>query len=433
MNHRYITTFLCVMATVNCSLHVNAQGLSVFNSGDQGGSGYVERSKILERAKESFEHKIDDILSSSSESDHGPQLRENLRRVADDFYQKMSNELISLEGDGLLGAGEVESEIGSLRDEYERELLTVASATRSGFRPPPLRRDFESTAEYSLALAKYSILTRNPPTTWLIFFTCIAVGVGAAWALNLAAKKSATTFHDHEQDSMSNVAISLGGPLYLTAVSLGLYFGIQNLWIPHVVAESLNGLVDVLLIGALFWLFWNATPGIAAAISQFIRTSYNHEFDSHAENIILRVLRLLVLSALFIVIIKVILGTSLTKLLAGLGLFGLALYFILRSTLENVAASFTIFGDEPFRVDDLVIYKGDWGHIEKIGFRSTKFRTLTGHLVTIPNDELIKESVHNVGARPWIRRRFRLGLTYDTPPDKIEESDGNYSRHPRES
>ena len=128
---------------------------------------------------------------------------------------------------------------------------------------------------------------------------------------------------------------------------------------------------------------------------------------------------MVVVSALILVVVKLVLDTSLANLLAGLGIIGLALYFILRGTLENVAASFTIFGDEPFRVDDLVIYKDEWGHIEEIGFRSTKFRTLCGYLITIPNNELINSSVTNVGARPTIRRRFRLGLTYETPADKV--------------
>ena len=90
--------------------------------------------------------------------------------------------------------------------------------------------------------------------------------------------------------------------------------------------------------------------------------------------------------------------------------------------MENIAASFTIFADQPFRIDDLVIHGDEWGQVERIGFRSTRIRTLDGHVLTIPNKELVAQTIHNVGQRPSIRRRFRLGLTYETPPDKIREA-----------
>lgn len=35
---------------------------------------------------------------------------------------------------------------------------------------------------------------------------------------------------------------------------------------------------------------------------------------------------------------------------------------------------------------------------------------------------MITRSIHNAGARPWIRRRFRIGVVYSTPPTKVEEA-----------
>jgi len=67
-------------------------------------------------------------------------------------------------------------------------------------------------------------------------------------------------------------------------------------------------------------------------------------------------------------------------------------------------------------------HAGEWGTIEAIGFRSTRLRTLEGHLITIPDNSLIEQSIHNFESRPSIRRRFRLGLPYGTPPDAPEEA-----------
>jgi MscS family membrane protein len=61
---------------------------------------------------------------------------------------------------------------------------------------------------------------------------------------------------------------------------------------------------------------------------------------------------------------------------AGLGIGGLALAFAAKESLENLLASFTIFLDQPFIVGDLVQVGDVTGTVEKIGFRSTRIRTL---------------------------------------------------------
>lgn len=43
-------------------------------------------------------------------------------------------------------------------------------------------------------------------------------------------------------------------------------------------------------------------------------------------------------------------------------------------------------------------------------------------MLHIPNRNLVDETIRNVSARPYVRRRFRLSLVYDTPPDKLDEA-----------
>ena len=62
------------------------------------------------------------------------------------------------------------------------------------------------------------------------------------------------------------------------------------------------------------------------------------------------------------------------------------------------------------------------GIVESVGFRSARIRTLTGHLVTIPNEKLVNSTVENIGKRPHIRWLTNIGITYDTPPEKVEEA-----------
>ena len=71
---------------------------------------------------------------------------------------------------------------------------------------------------------------------------------------------------------------------------------------------------------------------------------------------------------------------------------------------------------------DRVVLDGIDGPVEDIGFRSTRIRTLTGHLVAIPNEKMATINIENIGRRPSIRRLTNITITYDTPPEKVERA-----------
>jgi MscS family membrane protein len=115
-------------------------------------------------------------------------------------------------------------------------------------------------------------------------------------------------------------------------------------------------------------------------------------------------------------------GFSLATLVAGAGVGGLAIALAIQDTLKNIFAGIELALDKPFVVGQRVLMKNYEGDIEEIGLRSTKIRTLTGHQVVIPNQDVARLDVENIGRRPHIRRRFNITVTYDTPPDKIRRA-----------
>jgi len=115
-------------------------------------------------------------------------------------------------------------------------------------------------------------------------------------------------------------------------------------------------------------------------------------------------------------------GKPLSALLAGLGIGGLAVALAAQDTLKNFFGSIMIMLDKPFNVGQRVLVEGIDGVVENIGFRSTRVRTPTGHLVTVPNEKMATNSVENIGRRPSIRRLTNITITYDTPPAKVERA-----------
>ena len=122
-----------------------------------------------------------------------------------------------------------------------------------------------------------------------------------------------------------------------------------------------------------------------------------------------------------LVLIAKLYGIDLTSVLAGLGIGGIAIALAAKDTVENLFGSITVLFDKPFNVGDAISIEGVSGVVENIGLRSTRLRTPENSLLTIPNSKLISVVVDNLGARRYIRTRLSLGVTYETPLEKLEQ------------
>jgi MscS family membrane protein len=123
-------------------------------------------------------------------------------------------------------------------------------------------------------------------------------------------------------------------------------------------------------------------------------------------------------------VVVVVSGKDMTTILASLGVGGLAIALAGQDTIRNFFGSLVIFGDKPFEIGDRIVVDGHDGPVEDVGFRSTRLRTLDGHVVTVPNSEMVNKTVRNIGKRPYIRRVSNITITYDTPPEKVERAVG---------
>lgn len=113
-------------------------------------------------------------------------------------------------------------------------------------------------------------------------------------------------------------------------------------------------------------------------------------------------------------------GVNVNTIIASLGIGGMALAFAAQDTIANFFGSVSIIIDRPFVVGDWIKTLTYEGNVEAIGFRSTRIRTFTKTLVTIPNSILAKESVENFSKMPLRKVTDVLGLTYSATAEQIE-------------
>jgi len=130
---------------------------------------------------------------------------------------------------------------------------------------------------------------------------------------------------------------------------------------------------------------------------------------------------------LFVIVVAVLvtsqnLGINITGAIASLSIGGLALGLAAQDTLANLFGAVSVYMDKPFRIGDRIKLEGVDGTVENIGMRSTRVRNLDGHLVTVPNKTMGNAIITNITRRPNIRTEMNIGITYDTPVEKVRRA-----------
>ena len=115
-----------------------------------------------------------------------------------------------------------------------------------------------------------------------------------------------------------------------------------------------------------------------------------------------------------LLLLKACFNQPITGLLTSLSIVGAAVALAAKESLENLIASFIIFFDKPFRVDDTVKVNAVTGTVERIGLRSTRIRTADKTLVTVPNKQMVDSVVDNWSMRTQRRGEFKLELAPST-------------------
>jgi MscS family membrane protein len=206
---------------------------------------------------------------------------------------------------------------------------------------------------------------------------------------------------------------------YIVAVGFW-YFCLDILDIEGGVFKFCLIVLQVLLSFNIIRLFYDLTKAFTEYI-EILAKEQKNEFviDAQIVPLISRTTRALVvlLGTLFAL---QNLGVNVVSVLAGLGVGGLALALAAKDTAANLFGSIMIFLDRPFKVGDTVFIGGIEGDVEEIGFRCTRIRTLNDSVVSIPNSEVANSKIENLGLRRSRRTNVTLGLTYDTPPLKVE-------------
>lgn len=184
----------------------------------------------------------------------------------------------------------------------------------------------------------------------------------------------------------------------------------------HVV-DFLLGLLLLFAIMGVVWALGNRITAVLIATPRWRPKGVEPQFL----RLICRLISIMAVVAIFLEGGKR-LGIPLSTLLAGAGIGGFAIAMAAQDSLKNILGSMMITLDKPFQVGERIIAKGMDGTVTEIGLRSTRLKLLTGHFASIPNEEMAKTPVENVGKREHIRRCSTIRIPLNTPRKKVERA-----------
>ncbi len=171
----------------------------------------------------------------------------------------------------------------------------------------------------------------------------------------------------------------------------------------------------------LIWVIYRLVAVVDVRLKQWASTTES-TIDDMLVPLVGKTLRIFVAAVGVIMVLQTVTGIDVGPLIASLGIGGLALALAAKESVANFFGTLTILFDKPFQVGERILVNGYDGIVESVGFRSIRLRTLTGHLVTVPNEKVVNSPIENVGQRPHIRWLTNITITYDTPPEKVERA-----------
>ena len=236
----------------------------------------------------------------------------------------------------------------------------------------------------------------------ILFIRTIVVGS----LLKIAGKTDSV--HDDE------IVSALKKPLTLIPIGIALFAILQEINLDDTYQSY-----GELLIKSYFYLavFWSLADAITP-VRDFVGEKYDF-LTPTLRNWIFRTLKFI---AYLVGVVSVLelWGVDAASIIAGLGLFSVALALGAQNFFKNLIGGLLIIGEKRFKQGDWINIEGvAEGEVEKIDFRSTLIRRFDKAPIFVPNSVLSDSEIINFSEMPFRRIRFNVGLIYQTTPETI--------------
>ena len=205
------------------------------------------------------------------------------------------------------------------------------------------------------------------------------------------------------------------GPLKFLPVVIGFFIASSYIDFSLKVQSFIDLFNRSLITIFIFWLLHQLVIPFSFLIKKF-----EEKISKPLVDWTLRGLKILIF-ILAIVAILELWGIKVGPVIAGLGLFGVAVALGAQDLFKNLISGIMILMERRFTIGDVILVSGEVeGVVEQIGFRSTLVRRFDSTPVLVPNYKFAEQSVTNHTRRHHRRIRWLIGLEYRTSVDQLK-------------
>ena len=225
--------------------------------------------------------------------------------------------------------------------------------------------------------------------------------------------------NEKPDDLLIQVFRSFERPIGWLFIIIGLYIAVK--YFPFIdqknplLLKILRSMIIILISWGLVNLS-SPTQGILLNINE----KFHRKIDLILIPFISRALRVIII-AISISIIGQEFDYDVNGLVAGLGLGGLAFALAAKDAVGNLIGGIVIVTEKPFSIGDWILTPKVEGTVEDINFRSTKVRTFSQALVTVPNASLASDAITNWSRMGKRKIDFHLDVAYQGDTDQVEQ------------
>jgi len=206
------------------------------------------------------------------------------------------------------------------------------------------------------------------------------------------------------------------GPLKFLPIVLGFFIATSYIELSIEVQDFFDLLNRTLITVFIFWLLHQLVIPFSYIIKNF-----EDKISKPLVNWTLKGLEIIII-VLGIVAVLELWGIKVGPVIAGLGLFGVAVALGAQDLFKNLISGIMILMEKRFTIGDVILVSNEVeGVVEQIGFRSTLVRRFDSTPVMIPNYKFAEQSVTNYSRRYHRRIRWLIGLEYKTNIDQLKK------------
>tara|TARA_B110001450_G_scaffold197037_1_gene185615 strand:- start:207 stop:1292 length:1086 start_codon:yes stop_codon:yes gene_type:complete len=211
----------------------------------------------------------------------------------------------------------------------------------------------------------------------------------------------------------NSLVFSMEGPAKFFPIVLGFFVSTSYLSTENGAIELINRSLITILI---FWTFHQIIGPFSVVIK-----SVGGLLSRDLINWIIKAIKVLILILGAAAVLE-LWGIKIGPIIAGLGLFGVAVALGAQDLFKNLISGILVLVERRFQVGDWIFVEGVIeGTVESIGFRSTVVRRFDKSLATIPNFQFAEKAVINNSQTTNRRINWAIGLEYRTTSDQLSK------------